>query len=485
MEFSEAYELNELLRFSPEHRSRKQPLFDTKRNAISLLETMMNCGFDLEEKFINSPQEFMPQEFKYHTEYTTEPMEPIKSEEKPQDPGPVVIQVTRDDNYRETYAQSLYKVSILTESLKTDITVKQPQGMSMLIYLFSTNDCIKINIPKKATVEQVIPRIIKSYLKDDKFKLKPLPFGPVAEAYEIRILDEMSFLPKLDYMLDPTSRIKDLYVNCLGFIVKKGYSDSSKVIIPMIKDESGNGKPIKVYYEKSCNVVQISEESTVKKLLEKLSLRYGYLNPDEFEFKVAVQVEELNEQECDISMDLKVSSLTTDELKLYRKIYADTPTMIETNKKEVPLLKEIDDVIYDRSRFNMTRAQASAYKEYEVIKTNAKGKRQKRILGINQLMLYNMTVKQAKDKLIKEKKTERGIMMQKFMSMLRPVTQHSQIPISQVHCVEQDLKNHSCLYIEYTEGGTKKRKLYETEKSSIAVEIISKIDKLISLVIFT
>ena len=96
-----------------------------------------------------------------------------------------------------------------------------------------------------------------------------------------------------------------------------------------------------------------------------------------------------------------------------------------------------------------------------------------------------MTVKQAKDKLIKEKKTERGIMMQKFMSMLRPVTQHSQIPISQVHCVEQDLKNHSCLYIEYTEGGTKKRKLYETEKSYIAVEIISKIDKLISLVIFT
>ena len=280
-------------------------------------------------------------------------------------------------------------------------------------------------------------------------------------------------------------RVKDLDVKALAFCVKSGFT-VSKSIIPIQNSDTAQGKPIKVYFEKNCNLVHISENSIVKQLLESLSVKYGYLNPDEYQFKVAVQVEELTEQECDITMDLKIGSLTTDELKLYRKVYVDTPSYVE-DKKQYTTVKEDDGLVrYDNSRYNMTRAQASTYKQYEVIKTNAKGKRQKRILGIDQLRLYNMTALQAKEKVGGKalEKAERSVIRKKLASLFKSVTHHPEIPIESIHLIEQDSKNLCCFYIDYTENGTKKRKLYETEKSSIAVEIISKITKLMLLVIF-
>ena len=479
MEFSEAYELDELLRSSPGPRSRKTAQPD--RSNISLLETMMTYGLDLEERLGDSPPDLMPHAFPSSSGYITEPVEPVKPEEKPQDTGPVVLQVTRDDNYKETYEQSLCKVSNLTQSLRTNILSKPVQGLLINVYLFGGLEKIRVSIPRKATLEQAIPRVISAYLNDEKLKVNPLPFGPVAEAYEFKYLDSNN-LPEAD--LESSSRVKDLEVSSLGFVVKQEYADSLRITSISSEEPEDDAKTIKVYFEKRCNVVKISEKSTVRRIIEKLSMHYGYLNPDEYEFKVVVQVEELSEQECDISMDLKISSLTTDELKLYSKVYADTPSPSKIVKSLAPLKEPEGEVVYDGPRHNMTVAQASAYKEYEVIKTNRKGKRQKRILGINQIRLHNMTVAQAKQKLKEKAIGDQGkhVFRAKLKSIFESITHHPTIDISSIYCIEQDTKNLCCFYIDYIERGTKKKKLYETEKSSITVEIISKITKLMQLV---
>ena len=183
-------------------------------------------------------------------------------------------------------------------------------------------------------------------------------------------------------------------------------------------------------------------------------------------------------------MDLPVLSLSTNEFRLYKKVYADTPAEIQSIRKEIPLFREEENVKYDPLRFHMSRAQACAYKEYEVIKINKKNKRQKRILGINQLRVFNMTIAQSKQA-VKEKaitESAKKIFKKKLASIFKSVTQHPEIPIANIFSVQQDPKNLCSMYIEYSELNLRKRKYFETEKSAITAEIVAKISKLMTLV---
>jgi hypothetical protein len=291
-----------------------------------------------------------------------------------------------------------------------------------------------------------------------------------------------------DMLIEKSMKVKDLDVDALSLIVNPQFLELHKSPITLLGDSTG--KIIKVYYEKQCNMVRIKNEAPVKNLLEKLQEKYGYLSPDEFEFKVVIALEDLTQQECDISLDLPIKFLVTDELKLYKKVYVDTPTYIENKQDKIIPIKreEEEEVSYSSSRQPMSFAQAIAYKEYEVIKTNTRGKRQKRILGISQFRLANMTVEQSRKAKIKEKaleKSEKNILKNKILSWYERRAHHPEIPMTSVHSVEQDSKNLKVFYIDYTEGKTRKNRAYETEKSSITVEIISKLKILTSLVTST
>lgn len=476
MEFSEAYELNDLLKASPGPRSHQS----SNKTAASLLESMMNSGLDIETTRSLSPDEFRSDDFSTSQILAADIPVPETKTEKQPEIDPVAIQVIKDENFRESYAQSLCKTSNLTQSLKDSLFSKPQVGFSIVIYLFNSQDKLKISIPKKTTVEQLIPRIISAYTRDERFKSRPLPCGPVAEAYEIRMMDDV------DMLIEKSMKVRDLDVDSLSFIVNSSYSDSQKSPISIIGD-TDTGKIIKVYYERNCNLVRISEEAFVRHLLDKLAVQYGYLSPNEYEFKVIISLEDLTQQECDISIDLPIKFLATDELKLYRKVYVDTPTFTDKKQEKIIPIKreEEEDVSYNSSRQPMSFAQAIVYKEYEVIKTNTRGKRQKRILGISQFRLSNMTVEQAKKAKNKEKaleKSEKNILKNKILSWYESKSHHPEIPISNVHGVEQDPKNLKVFYVDYTEGKTRKKRLYETEKSSITVEIISKLKILTSLV---
>ena len=125
------------------------------------------------------------------------------------------------------------------------------------------------------------------------------------------------------------------------------------------------------------------------------------------------------------------------------------------------MLKEGEEVKYDPNLFYMTKAQACAYKAYKVTKYNRRGRAQKRVLGIDQLRLYNLTQAQAaKQEVTRATGANVNIMRNKFKAIYRSVTHRPEILISSVLEVGQEQRNLNFLHIEYLDNNIKKRKLY-------------------------
>lgn len=486
MEFSEITELRRVLKSGS---SRRTPAFQ-----YSVPEKMIDYDTSLQEQLRYSPPCTIPSELgnSLPDEIQDNPQIVIKPVDIPEKE----LHVEKEVNYKETYLESISKTSNLTQSIMEESSNpidrrrssdKANNFIDLTIFLFATTEKIKISVPLTTTIEQLIGRIIAYYLKSDMQKTHPLPKGPTVEAYQIWLVDEESNFPDTDFTIEKTKTVKDLDTEKLAFCAVSG-SGYSKNVSVLGKSAVLQGVPLKIFYEDTWIVIGVDNKGTLRDALIAIGAKFpqfGYMNPNEFEFRVEVSVEDtIEKEECILDIDFPVDSLMAEDLRLYKKIYKDTPADYQGIKKEIPIIREDDEVRYDPTRFNMSRAQACAYKEYEVIKINHKNKRQKRILGINQLRLFNMTIKQAKQA-VKEKavnEQSKKLFKTKIASFFKSITQHPEIPISNVQNVYQDSKNLSFFYLEYTENNIKKKKVYETEKSSISAEIVAKITKLMTLV---
>ncbi|OMJ67253.1 hypothetical protein SteCoe_35633 [Stentor coeruleus] len=485
MEFSEITELRRVLKSGSLCR---EPAF--QNNAP---ENLIDYDSSLQKQLRYSPPCKIPSELgnSLPEEIEDKPQVAIKPVEIPEKE----LHVEKEVNYKETYLESIAKMSNLTQSImeesnkpadRRQSSDKTNNCIDLTIFLFATTEKIKISVPLTTTIEQLIGRIITYYLKSDMQKAYPLPKGPTIEAYQIWLVDEESNFPDTDFTIEKNKTVKDLDTGKLAFCAVSG-SGFSKNVSVLGKSTVLQGVPLKIFYEDTWIVIGVDNKGTLRDALVAIGVRFpqlGYMNPNEFEFRIEVSVEDtIEKEECILDIDFPVDSLTAEELRLYKKIYKDTPADYQGIKKEVPVIREDDEVRYDPIRFNMSRAQACAYKEYEVIKINHKNKRQKRILGINQLRLFNMTVKQAKQA-VKEKavnEQSKKLLKTKIASLFKSITQHPEIPISNIQNIYQDSKNLSFFYLEYTENNIKKKKIYETEKSSISAEIVAKISKLMTL----
>lgn len=487
MEFSEITELGRVL---------KMTSFDKEKSAkICLAEKMIDYDANLHEELKHSPPCTIPNELcgslpDEVPEWIIEPRKCSTEVEVSE------LQVQKVDNFKENYYESITKVSTLTQSLMEETSTqrdrrrssdKTPNAIELLIYLFGTLDTLAISVPITTTIEQLIAKIIGIYLKSEVHKARPLPKGPVAEAYQIWLIDEEHCFPDTDFTIERNKTVKDLDTEKLAFCAISG-SGFNKNVSVINDNEDIEGIPLKIFVEDTWVMIGADPKCHLRDVLliiERKFPKLGYMNPVEYEFRIEVVMEDsIEKEECIVNMDLPVSSLSTEELRLYKKRYADTPAESLSVRKEIPLYREDEEARYDPSRFHISRAQACAYKEYEVVKINKKNKKQKRILGINQLRLFNMTEAQSKQA-VKEKaipESSKKIFKKKFASIFKSVTQHPEIPIENILSVQQDTKNLSCLSIEYFENGIKKRKHFETEKSSIAMEIVAKISKLITMV---
>lgn len=482
MELSEYTELERVLKRG----------FNRKQGAFpSYYEKIIDYDQTMQEYFKNSPPCVIPAEIVSSLPDDPPELPSIEIIKEPEAPE-AELQVEKELNYRETYFDSVAKISTLTQSLMNTQAQERRRSsdkannmVELLIYLFGTLDTLKVSVAPGTTIDQLISRIISLYMKSDKNKAKPLPKGPVAEGYRIWFIDEENCFPDTDITIDRNRTVKDLDAEKLAFCAISGF-DIGKHTQALNKHTMVDGISLFIFFNEKKVHIGVQPDTTLTGVLAIIenNLNFGYMNPSEYEFRIDLELEDsIETEECIVDMNVLVSDLRTNELKLYKKVYADMPVEVQTVKKEIPMSREDGEVRFDPSRTFLSRAQACLYKEYEVIKTNKKGKKQKRILGIDQQRLYNMTEQQAKQpvkgKALQE--NDKKVFRKKLVSMFKAVTQHPEIMISSILNIQQDPKLLNCFNIEYVEAGVKKRKVYETEKSSICAEIVAKITIILQL----
>lgn len=189
MEFSEINELQRVL---------KTASYFEFRGARSASDKMIDYNLGLEQDLDASPPCTIPDELcnSLPEEFLNNPTIIV---EDPKEPPESELKVEKDDNFKENYYESIAKVSTLTDLLKDDSELQRNRRKSsdrfnnfvdLTIYLFGTMDTLIISVPYTTTIDQLIGKIITAYLKSDLQLTKPLPKGPVIEAYQIWLIDE-------------------------------------------------------------------------------------------------------------------------------------------------------------------------------------------------------------------------------------------------------------------------------------------------------
>ena len=185
MEFSEINELRRVLKMSTYNKD--------SGFKHSLPERMIDYDIDMQEELRHSPPCSIPNELgtSLPDDFLENQIEiKITKEEVPE----TELQVTKYDNFKENYYESITKVSTLTQSIMNESIPQRDRRRSsdkmntlldLKIYLFGTLDTLDVSVPFTTTIEQLISRIIALYIKSDNQKIKPLPKGPVVEAYQI------------------------------------------------------------------------------------------------------------------------------------------------------------------------------------------------------------------------------------------------------------------------------------------------------------
>jgi hypothetical protein len=428
-------------------------------------------------------------------ELTPELSEEVKLVEEQAEEVNDDFEVEADQDYASSYIMTLKQPSMLTSSLMREASpmLIGEDFLSLTVYFFRTRDSLAVTVKKSSSIEQSIPKIMSAYLRSEFQSTRPLRFPSHPEAYEVWMVEDDSHLPETDFTVDRSMKLRNLQVEALAFCDKPDFEaphPQSQVLEAV--SEISNGVALRVMMETDWTVLSLDKDFTLREVLSCIERKFpdrGYLKPENYQFRVSVKLDDEVQQveECVLDMDLLVSALGTNEVKLTRRPYIDEPSqpIAESRRRETRLPSD-DEVKFDPQRFHMTKAQACAYKEYEVIKVNRRGKRQRRVVGIDQLRIYNMTKDQAKQ-LIKQKSspTSRQVMLKKLQGLFYSITHHPEIPIPNVLSVIQDQARPQCFVLEYREGNSVKHKLYETDSSAVGAEIVAKISKLIQLVSYS
>jgi hypothetical protein len=157
-----------------------------------------------------------------------------------------------------------------------------------------------------------------------------------------------------------------------------------------------------------------------------------------------------NDDEVEIDMRLMVSDLSGDELRLINRLEPTrrAPSFMGTSSPAMDPVPE---------HFIFSLESASTYSEYRVIKTNERGKRQIRVLGIDAVKIYNKHV------------TKNGH-RRRLMEVMRAYR-----AIKSVSSVIIHPENALCFTIYFREKGKIISREYEAETKMECAEIVAKI----------
>jgi len=129
------------------------------------------------------------------------------------------------------------------------------------------------------------------------------------------------------------------------------------------------------------HVVPVTKSMVLEDLLPMISKKkkIKMLAPNQYKF---LYMEEPDESSGTLEMKTGLGDLKADEVRLVNKFAGN-----ELNQPQFVLLPSSGDP--DPSQFVFTQETACTYSEYKVVKTNERGRKQKRIMGIDKNTIYN------------------------------------------------------------------------------------------------
>ena len=167
-------------------------------------------------------------------------------------------------------------------------------------------------------------------------------------------------MPEKELLLDKQFKINDLKSKYFTLTALDSFSDEIK-LNPLRKiSEIAPGQALKVYFEENSTVVSVNPNSSIREILPVLCKKFPdleFLNPADYEFKVLID-SEMDKEECIVDPNVQLKFLRNNELSIIKKVYADTPAFSVKNPEydKLPVFNKVF----------MSKAQACAYKEFEV-----------------------------------------------------------------------------------------------------------------------
>ena len=300
--------------------------------------------------------------------------------------------------------------------------VRLIQKKKIRIYVLSTSNYFEIEFTPEETIFSLKRKILQKLKNAVNINLK----YQIVDAYEVRSTKGMNIIyiksknkieeskekcePDMDSPPFEKEYIKDIDKDALCFIEKPGYSsthsnysnldsmieDNKKVYGEIISDTGESKVNIKIYIKidnqatnSNSKVVNLDSNMCLKDVFEKIS-NFASIKDKNSEFYYFVEHAEGRENENmddAINPDLEVKYLSPYILDLYKKKFADVPSVNRISSYAINLNDNKKENTNKNQEYVFNDATAGAYQEFSVIKINSHNKRQERILGID---LYNL-----------------------------------------------------------------------------------------------
>jgi hypothetical protein len=211
---------------------------------------------------------------------------------------------------------------------------------------------------------------------------------------------------------------------------------------------------------KEAVVLRIARTATLEELLLQVWKKKPNLNQQIHQWTFV----HMDPKRGSLELSSRVQDVGRDEVRLQKKL----PDLSKPKVVILPSegLASPDEFVFDRET-------ACRYTEFVVIKTNAQGKKQRRVMGIDQHMISN--------KKCVDEEREHKKFGSKLIAKMRTGVAVAARPIASISSATM-LKNHpDCFAITYKEKNQLISREYRTETSHQSAEIVARIRYLMNL----
>jgi len=255
---------------------------------------------------------------------------------------------------------------------------------------------VPVTAPQKCTVGELIDACLEQH-KGDSLKTQP-------EAYELRLLEDMSGTPDFDFdALERSRLVMDLGDDSFALVEVKGFVETGDARRPSQWSAGLSGQAgatfIKVHLpDKTSLALNLDPSKTMREVLQLVAKKRGFKIDDMFlapKQEARPEGEETPPPRRPLEPAMTVREYGKDEIALCEKQFADRPGANRRGSSFRTRSSPEDAMTpdFETSVIGMNRFTAGAYKEYSVVKINQHRTREARIMGIDSEHITNQVPK--------------------------------------------------------------------------------------------